>query len=143
MAVQNATSAKASLLFAAKQLRSSSRSARLRGGDKATVRDVAESAGVSVATVSRVFNSPDAVKHATRVRVLESASSLDYSPNLSAVALSGYRRRSAAGKPSQTYRPRAKQSASDGEVLRAHRLKAVLEENERLKQLIQKCNGDV
>ena len=36
---------------------------------KATIQDVAEAANVSIATVSRVLNKPDAVKNVTRLRV--------------------------------------------------------------------------
>ena len=52
-----------------------------------TVRDVARRAGVSIATVSRVFGRPDAVAAATRLRVLSAADELGYSPNTSARAL--------------------------------------------------------
>src|SRR6476659_6362878 len=53
----------------------------------ATVHDVARCAGVSIATVSRVFGHPDAVATATRTRVLSAAGELGYSPNTSARAL--------------------------------------------------------
>jgi len=52
-----------------------------------TVHDVARRAGVSIATVSRVFGRPDAVAAATRQRVLEVADELGYAPNTSARAL--------------------------------------------------------
>ena len=52
-----------------------------------TVHDVARRAGVSIATVSRVFGRPDAVAAATRRRVLEVADELGYAPNTSARAL--------------------------------------------------------
>ena len=47
----------------------------------ATIKDVAERAGVSVATVSRVLNTPDAVKERTRQQVLNAIDELQYSPN--------------------------------------------------------------
>lgn len=50
----------------------------------AGIDDVAGSAGVSVATVSRVFNRPDSVKPATRERVLQAAEGLNYRPNAAA-----------------------------------------------------------
>jgi LacI family transcriptional regulator len=51
------------------------------------VSDVARHAGVSVATVSRAFNRPDSVREDVRVRVLEIARTLGYSPNPAAKAL--------------------------------------------------------
>ena len=42
----------------------------------ATIKDVAERAGVSVATVSRVLNTPDAVKERTRQQVLNAIDEL-------------------------------------------------------------------
>lgn len=57
----------------------------------ATVKDVAERAGVSVATVSRVLSGSSHVSEATRARVLESIHALDY--RLDRVARSMRRRR--------------------------------------------------
>lgn len=54
---------------------------------KTKVSDVALRAGVSVATVSRTFNTPDVVREDVRHRVLEAAEALGYSPNPSAKAL--------------------------------------------------------
>ncbi len=53
----------------------------------ATIRDVASAAGVSTATVSRVFNGSDRVDRATAARVLDAAADLDYWPNLAARSL--------------------------------------------------------
>jgi LacI family transcriptional regulator len=53
----------------------------------ATVYDVADRAGVSIATVSRVLRSPDAVRPATRERVLDAVSALGYVPSGSARGL--------------------------------------------------------
>lgn len=52
-----------------------------------TIRDVAEEADVSVATVSRVLNGSDNVREATRDRVLKAASDLDYHPSETARSL--------------------------------------------------------
>ncbi|MFD7229744.1 LacI family DNA-binding transcriptional regulator [Streptomyces sp. NPDC059881] len=52
-----------------------------------TVYDVAERAGVSIATVSRVYRSPDSVRAATRDRVLSVARELGYLPSGSARGL--------------------------------------------------------
>jgi len=53
----------------------------------ATIRDVARAAGVSVATVSRVFNNSGPVHEETRARIREVASALRYSPNSAARSL--------------------------------------------------------
>jgi len=53
-----------------------------------TIRDVAEAAGVSIATVSRVLNNKDhPVGAATRRRILHTAESLGYRPNVAARSL--------------------------------------------------------
>jgi len=46
----------------------------------ATIHDVAQKAGVSVASVSRTFSSPELMNDHTRQRVLEAAQILDYRP---------------------------------------------------------------
>ncbi|WP_424443718.1 LacI family DNA-binding transcriptional regulator [Phenylobacterium hankyongense] len=56
-----------------------------------TIDDVAELAGVSIKTVSRVLNQEPHVREATRERVLKAAKELDYTPNVSARALAGAR----------------------------------------------------
>nr|NNM90650.1 LacI family DNA-binding transcriptional regulator [Bacilli bacterium] len=48
---------------------------------KVTIRTIAEQAGVSVPTVSRVFNSPELVNKTTRERVLKVAEDLHFFPN--------------------------------------------------------------
>jgi LacI family transcriptional regulator len=53
----------------------------------ATIRDVARSAGVSIATVSRVFNGSSRVSEQTASRVWSAASDLDYWPNSAARSL--------------------------------------------------------
>ncbi len=60
---------------------------------KATLRDVANMAGVSVATASYVMNNrPDQkISEATRKKVLQIANLLDYSPNPTAKSLAGGR----------------------------------------------------
>ena len=52
-----------------------------------TIRDVADEADVSVATVSRVLNDSDNVREATEERVLEAAHALDYHPSETARSL--------------------------------------------------------
>jgi len=62
---------------------------RERGVMKAaTIRDVAERAAVSVASVSRVLNGAGPVSEATKNRVLEAARSLQYVPHSGARSLS-------------------------------------------------------
>ncbi len=52
-----------------------------------TIRDVARAAGVSIATVSRVFNGSSRVSEETRKAVRAAASKLDYWPNSAARSL--------------------------------------------------------
>jgi LacI family transcriptional regulator len=59
----------------------------LLGSALVTIRDVAEAAGVSTATVSRVFNGTARVDEETRKRVLAEAGRLDYWPNGAARSL--------------------------------------------------------
>lgn len=54
---------------------------------RSTIKDVAEKAGVSIATVSRAFNESHKVKEATRTRVLAIAHKLKYTPNAAARGL--------------------------------------------------------
>jgi DNA-binding LacI/PurR family transcriptional regulator len=58
-----------------------------RPNHPATIRDVAIHAGVSIATASRAFSKPEAVRDALRARVLESARVLMYQPSRAARAL--------------------------------------------------------
>jgi len=55
--------------------------------DMPSIKDVANAAGVSTATVSRVLASKSRVKNATRTRVLEAIEQLNYRPNLIARSL--------------------------------------------------------
>ncbi|MCB2099833.1 MAG: LacI family DNA-binding transcriptional regulator [Rhodobacterales bacterium] len=64
-----------------------------RGGQNPTLRDIAEAAGVSTATVSRVLNSPDAVRPALRERVSRTIAELGYVPHGAARALASQRSR--------------------------------------------------
>ncbi|MFH2051474.1 MAG: LacI family DNA-binding transcriptional regulator [bacterium] len=59
----------------------------------ATIRDVARAAGVSIATVSRVYNNQDLVNADTAERVLKFAAELDYWPNPTAQSLTTRRTR--------------------------------------------------
>lgn len=52
----------------------------------ATIRDVAQQAGVSVGTVSKVMSNNATVKQALRDRVLKAVADLDYRPNQAARA---------------------------------------------------------
>jgi DNA-binding LacI/PurR family transcriptional regulator len=53
-----------------------------------TIRDVAEAAGVSMSTVSRVLSHPELFRESTRQRVQAAAESLNYSPSRQAASLS-------------------------------------------------------
>jgi LacI family transcriptional regulator len=52
-----------------------------------TIRELARRSGVSVATVSRVFNTPGVVSRETRQRILDTAAEIGYLPNASARTL--------------------------------------------------------
>ena len=54
---------------------------------RATIKDVGRVAGVSVATVSNVLNSPDIVAEETHNRVMAVIEQLGYKPNRAARAL--------------------------------------------------------
>ncbi|HJU38541.1 MAG TPA: LacI family DNA-binding transcriptional regulator, partial [Tahibacter sp.] len=58
---------------------------------RARIEDVAEKAGVSMKTVSRVFNHEPNVREKTRLRVEKAAQALNYRPNPSARSLAGNR----------------------------------------------------
>lgn len=53
----------------------------MKNNKKATIKDIAHKADVSVATVSRVFNKSQQVKEKTTQQVLEAAKELNYHPN--------------------------------------------------------------
>ncbi|WP_329343026.1 LacI family transcriptional regulator [Streptomyces sp. NBC_00663] len=63
---------------------------------RVTIRDVAERAGVSAATVSRVLTGNYPVPHTTRAKVLRAARALDYVANPHARALVGAGRKTVA-----------------------------------------------
>lgn len=64
---------------------------RRRSGDS-TIRDVAERAGVSRMTVSRVINGDTRVRPETRAQVEEAIAALSFAPNAAARALAGAER---------------------------------------------------
>jgi LacI family transcriptional regulator len=64
---------------------------RRRMASRATIEDVAASAGVSIKTVSRVLNREPNVRPETRERVLSAAEALRYTPHASARSLAGHR----------------------------------------------------
>jgi DNA-binding LacI/PurR family transcriptional regulator len=57
-------------------------------GNRPTIRDVAEAAGVSMSTVSRVLSHPELFRASTRERVQAAAESLNYTPSRHAASLS-------------------------------------------------------
>ncbi|MDH3339208.1 MAG: LacI family transcriptional regulator, partial [Gammaproteobacteria bacterium] len=58
---------------------------------KTTIDDVAELAGVSIKTVSRVVNHEPNVRDSTRDKVEKAITKLNYRPNLSARSLASHR----------------------------------------------------
>ncbi|GAB3591868.1 LacI family DNA-binding transcriptional regulator [Angustibacter peucedani] len=69
----------------------SPRRSRRSADDPATLRQVAERAGVSIATVSRVVRGVDSVSDETRQRVEEAVAALEFRPNQRARALASRR----------------------------------------------------
>jgi LacI family transcriptional regulator len=65
--------------------------ARKQATRHSTITDVADAAGVSIKTVSRVFNDEPNVRPLTREKVLAAARELDYHPNVAARSLAGRR----------------------------------------------------
>lgn len=53
----------------------------------ATIKDIAQKAGVSIKTVSRVFNYEPNVREITKDKVLEAAKAMNYKPNMAARSL--------------------------------------------------------
>jgi LacI family transcriptional regulator len=64
---------------------------RRQQAQRKTIDDVAERAGVSIKTVSRVFNREPNVRQATRDKVFATARTLGYAPNISARRLAARR----------------------------------------------------
>jgi LacI family transcriptional regulator len=62
-----------------------------RGSGAATLTDVAERAGVSLATASKALNGKNQVRAETRQKVLQAAEELDFTPNPFAQALNAAR----------------------------------------------------
>ena len=58
---------------------------------KTTIHDIAEKAGVSISTVSRVLNNNNKVRESSRVAVLQAIDELNYHPNVFASSLAGGR----------------------------------------------------
>jgi len=57
--------------------------------DNITIQDVADRAGVSIMTVSRVMSKKANVKEATRRKILDAIAELNYQPNVAARSLAG------------------------------------------------------
>ena len=63
---------------------------------RTTIRDVAKAAGVSIATVSKVFNGYSDINQQTKQEILKIAKELDYSPNMAARTLSSKKQQTIA-----------------------------------------------
>jgi transcriptional regulator with XRE-family HTH domain len=108
-----------------------------------TLKDVAEMAGVSKATASRVVNGVDNVSSVTRARVLSAISRLKYSPDIHAVELrrgkGGMRSKRSTGTGLQP----ARRAGAQNQRRNAERLRLLEEENARLKRLVTNLSMDV
>jgi hypothetical protein len=106
----------------------------------ATVRDVAKQAGVSVATVSRVLNSPAVVALHTKERVLAAISVLGYTPNLAAASLRRNHRKN-RDRPTQTSWPDEENSsgvAASGRPTIYRQFQQLKRENNELRKIIRR-----
>jgi transcriptional regulator with XRE-family HTH domain len=116
-----------------------------------TLRDVAQLAGVSTATVSRVMNGAETVSSHTRSKVLSAISRLKYSPDVHAVELGrekgGIPRRRGIDRLSSPGTGTELHSDPGAEVQnqwqKARRLRFLEEENARLKRLVTNLRMDV
>ena len=116
-----------------------------------TLRDVAQLAGVSTATVSRVMNGAENVSCSTRSKVLSAVSKLKYSPDIHAVELRrgkgdiprerGIHRLSPVRTGIELHSvPRAE---AQNERRKTERLRVLEEENARLRRLVTNLSRDV
>jgi len=87
-------------------------------GTMNSIREVAKQAGVSAATVSRAFNTPELISETTHKRVLEAADRLDYRPLRARVRKAGPAAQAAA--PAETFIGFQFFSASPGDLLQAN-----------------------
>ena len=116
-----------------------------------TVKDIAQLAGVSIATVSRVTSGGDNVSPETRDRVLDAISRLQYSPNAHAAQLargsSGITRNGKPSKRSVPSGPRRRGPVpvplSKEQRAHAERLRLLERENLRLKRQVSDLIGDL
>lgn len=79
---------------------------------KATIRDVAKLAGVSIKTVSRVVNKLPHVREDTRTRVQSAINKLDYTPNAVARRLGSMRKQKVVDEPSPQMHEADRQAAN-------------------------------
>jgi DNA-binding LacI/PurR family transcriptional regulator len=116
-----------------------------------TLRDVAQLAGVSTATVSRVINGAENVSSKTRSKVLSAISRLKYSPDVHAVELGrgrgGIPRKRGIHGLSSTRTGKELYAHLGAEVQSQRRKTDILclleEENVRLKRLITNLSIEV
>jgi len=109
-----------------------------------TVKDIAQLAGVSVATVSRVTNDAGNVSPETKERVLSAVSTLHYCPNAYAAQLA--RRSSGVSRNGADLKSRSRAKSANlrstapveinGRRDRANRLRALERENLQLKRQV-------
>ena len=112
-----------------------------------TLKDVAQTAGVSTATVSRVINGADSVSDKTKSKVLSAISALKYSPDIHAVELR--RGKGRAPRKRGLHRPLSVGSGNEShsnsiaraqhemrKAEKAERLRLLEEENARLRRLV-------
>ena len=113
-----------------------------------TIRDVAQEAGVSASTVSRVYNNRGIVKSDTLNRILEAAEKLNYIPNATARSLS-IRRTHALGcivpEPSREFFSEILRGADEAAQAGKHHLLIASTHNDRetTRHVLHAMNGRV
>jgi hypothetical protein len=116
-----------------------------------TLRDVAQLAGVSTATVSRVINESELVSLNTRSKVLFAISRLEYRPDVHAVELrrgrgGGPRKRGIyvyASSCTKTEMHSDPPARTQNERWKTQRLRSLEEENAQLRRLVTNLSLDV
>jgi DNA-binding LacI/PurR family transcriptional regulator len=103
-----------------------------------TLKEVAEAAGVSVATVSRVINHSGNVSLSTRSRVLSAIKTLNYAPNAYAIQLRGLRHKSAP----EAMTPGRDDAPQNGQAARSN-LETLKSQNKRLKRAVRTLIRDL
>ena len=115
-------------------------------GRTSTLRDVAQQAGVSVATASRVMRGDQVVGELTKARVLSAIAELQYCPNGNAVELSkkrGGARKNRLGVHDRTLVRMTLENGSKGSNRQIERAESQKAAHLRLRRLLKAMSKDI